>query len=445
MPTPVRNVFWQGAGAFPGCGFTPNADQLAILSSQERIKLITGGERSGKSYITAAEGYIWLWQLGTGDILWIVGPDYEQARPEFTYLRDMLERAGLLHATAHVATPRIGPWSMYTRPGAYIVTKSSTDPQTLAGVPPAGVLMVECAQHSNEAFFRLMGRVAQKRAPLLMSGTFESSLGWLPPLWRRWRAENEDGAKSFSLPSWTNTAVYPGGRNDTEIKRLESIYPPDYFMERLGGAPCPPSRLVFREFDPDKHVRLSAGFDPTKKVQLWIDPGYAHHYAILAVQVYSDPQRVVIFDEIAEKGKLARELIDSAKARPWWKNVSVLIMDKASKQHLGSESQAEMWIQATGKRAVMGLVPIQDGILRHKTFLMVDPMTEQPKLIIHPRCKHLIWEYANYMYAKDAEERPTSEVPQAIHDDCLKAVAYGLVANFGLVERRSRKKVQVHY
>ena len=444
VPLAIRNILWQGGGDFPGCGFAPNEHQSAILCSPERIKLITGGERSGKSYITAAEAYIWLWQLGKDDVLWIVGPDYTQAQPEFGYLRQMMEKAGLLHATAHVATPRIGSWSMFTRPGTMIVTKSAADPQTLAGVPPAGVLMVECAQQSNESFFRLMGRVAQKRAPLLMSGTFEGSLGWMPEVWRKWKAQNEDGAKAFALPTWTNTALFPGGRQDPEILRLEKIYPESYFKERLGGEPSPPSRLVMREFDLERHVRLSAEFDPSKKVQLWIDPGYQSPYAILAAHVDADPRRVVIFDEIYEKGQLARDLIDMVKARPWWPNVSVLVLDKASKQHLGNESQAEIWVQATRKRAVMGLVPIQDGILLHRSFLMNDD-TGTPKMLIHPRCKNTISEHGLYMYAQDGEGRPANEIPIDKFNHAIKAIVYGLCANYGLVGRHIRQRVSVRY
>jgi hypothetical protein len=449
-PLAVRNLFWQGSGEFKGCGFTPNEHQSAILCSPERIKLITGGERSGKSYITAAEGYIWLWQMGADDVLWIVGPDYEQSRPEFAYLQQMMESSGLIHPTAHVATPRIGSWSMYTRPGTLIVTKSSADPQTLAGVPPAGVLMVECAQSSYESFLRLMGRVSQKRGPLLMSGTFETSLGWLAPLWRRWQADNEDQARSFSLPTWTNLAIYPGGRTDPEIKRLEALYPPDFFMERLGGEPSPPSRLVFREFAAEKdgkpwHVSRSAEFDPKKKVILGVDPGYSHYYAILAAHVDTAAQKVVIFDEICEQGKLADDLIKMAKLRPWWPNVSVIIMDKAGRQHLGSISQAEEWAGKTGKRIVMNNVPIQDGILRYRTFLKEDPLTGQPRMVFHPRCKRAIQEHSLYMNSKDSEGRPVSELPVDKDNDAVKALTYLLVGCFGLVQTHKRRRVSVRY
>lgn len=416
VPEAIRNVFWRGSGTFPGCGFAPNEHQRAILCSPERIKLITGGERSGKSYITAAEVYIWLWQLGRDDVVWLVGPTFELARPEFEYLVQMLEKSGLLHPTEHVSRPRIGAWSFYTRPGAYLCTKSSTDPQTLAGVPPAAIAMTECAQHSQETFYRLMGRISQKRGPMLMSGTFESSLGWLSPLWRKWKADNEDGARSFSLPSWTNTSVYPGGREDPEIKRLEALYPKDFFMERLGGEPCPPSRIVFREFLAEKdgkpwHVSRDAEFDPKKKVILGVDPGYSHYYGIVAAHVDTAAQKVVVFDEIAEQGKLADELIQMAKLRPWWPNVSVIIMDKAGKQHLGSISQAEEWAGKTGKRIVMNNVPIQDGILRYRTFLKEDPLTGQPRMVFHPRCKRAIEEHSLYMNSKDSEGRPVSELP----------------------------------
>src|SRR5690606_39648731 len=68
--------------------------------------------------------------------------------------------------------------------------------------------------------------------PIFFSGTFEGAYGWYADLWNRWQGPNDDGGKSFSLPTWTNRAVYPGGREDPEIKRQESLMPPDLFQER---------------------------------------------------------------------------------------------------------------------------------------------------------------------------------------------------------------------
>lgn len=79
-------------------------------------------------------------------------------------------------------------------------------------------------------------------------------------------------------------------------------------------------------------------------------------------------------------------------------------------------------------------IGIIDGLLRLRTFLK-DPTTGEPRLFHHPRCKGTIAEYSKYVRRVESVHSSATELPVDRFNDALKALSYGLVANFGYVER----------
>jgi hypothetical protein len=335
------------------------------------------------------------------------------------------------------------------------VTKTSDDVRKLAGTAPDGVLMVEAAQQTWETWLKLRGRVAEKRGFTLCSGTLEAGADWYPSLWQRWSAQNSDGGSAHSLPTWANKHIFPLGRQDPELLAIEATLPADLFLERYGAIPCPPAGLVFREFSYEQHVReiawrtvvkaagvitghhkdaLAAGHD--WPIEIAVDPGYAHAYAVLAFTWLND--QVYCFDEVYETGLVAEEVIARCKERWWWKRVTGGVIDIAGQQHPGAKSQVEIWRHTAGLHLRVNRVGIVEGILRTRTFFL-DPATKQPRLFIAPKCKGLLGELAKYRYHKSAENRPVSELPIDRDNDACKALAYWLYDRFGPVLRKRRK------
>ena len=75
----------------------PNPAQWQILLAQARLKVVGGGERGGKSFTGAVEGYsehlVTVAEFDRPTLYWLVGEDYEQCRGEFRYLVDFMEAA----------------------------------------------------------------------------------------------------------------------------------------------------------------------------------------------------------------------------------------------------------------------------------------------------------------------------------------------------------------
>lgn len=398
------------------------------------------------------------WVIGNNELFWIVGPDYEQSRQEFIYLLEALNKIG---AVKSASMPKVGKCSIDTVFGSSIETKTADDTRKLASAAPGGILLVEAAQTSWETFLKLRGRIAEKRGLLLASGTLENGSQWYSDLWKRWQADNPEGGASFSIPTWSNLAIFPGGRNDPEILALEATLPEDLFNERYGAIPTKRTGLVFKEFDFERHVReivwrfnieeggknyyqhnktaLMAGMD--WPIEIAVDPGYAHAYALLALTWFGDD--VYAFDEIHERGMVAEDVIARAKEKWWWKRVKGGVIDVAAKQHPGAKSQQEIWAHEAGLHLRANRVGIEEGTLRLRTFL-VNPATKEPRLWFAPKCTGILDEFTKYRYRTEAEGRPVSELPIDIDNDGIKALSYWLYDRFGPVERRERKPTPGH-
>ena len=213
-------------------------------------------------------------------LYWLVAADYERTRAEFDYLVQDFASLGVL---AEVSK-RVDPGRIILVDGTRIETKSAKDPRTLAMKAPNGIIGCEASQLDLESFHRLRGRVAPKRGWLFLAGTFEGSLGWYPQLYSTWSRGVHEDQQSFSLPSYSNQHLYPGGKSDPEILKLRAQSSDEFFMERIEGIPSPPQGLVFGEFRADIHVDPKVKWVKDEPVYLWMDPGYAGAYAVEAVQ-----------------------------------------------------------------------------------------------------------------------------------------------------------------
>ena len=425
--------------------FCPTPAQETLLYDTSRIVLVAGGERSGKSRTGAIK---LLTRLIEGKLYWLVAADYARTKAEFDYLCEGLEK---LHFP-FIASKNVDPGEIITLDNVRVVTKSAKDPHRLAMEAPDGIVGCEASQLTYEDYLRLRGRVAEKRGWLHLSGTFESSLGWYPEHFLRWQFPNADGARSYSLPSWSNTVIYPGGRTDPEMLALEASCSKEWFSERYGGVPVPPSGRVFTEFSNAIHVGLGGlfEFDPSLDIYLWVDPGYGHYYAVEVVQKRGE--HIYIVDEVYERGLVTSDIITVCQQKPWWKKVVGGAVDVAALQHQAMPAVVEVWLKEGKLHLRSQKVRIQDGIERLKTFLKVNSLTGQPAIHINANCKGLISELGGcpspedgqtrvYKWRTDREGNVVGEVPDDKNCDAIKATIYGLVDLMGYSTAQRRQPI----
>lgn len=426
---------------FERIGYIPTPLQCSAHDSIARIKLVAGGERAGKSRLSASE---LLGRFYEGHLFWLVGQEYANTRAEFEYLCDGFSRLGL----KFYATKDVDPGEILVENQKWrIVTKSAKDYRKLGGEAPDGILVCEAAQIDWTTFLRLRGRLAEKRAWMLLSGTFESSLGWYVEFFNRGQVPENPDFRSFSIPSWTNTYIFPGGRTDPEIADLERTFSKELFLERLGGMPCPPAGRVFTEFSYNIHVGTGGAyeFNPSEPVYLWIDPGFVHAYVVLVAQ--RQDEHIYIIDELYQQGMITSDIITVCKQKPWWDKAVGGAIDIASHQHQAMPAVAEIW-QKEGKKWLNARrVEVRDGIEKVKSFLLVNPLTGTPRLHINAKCLGLISEMGGclspitgqaviYKWKTNQAGQVMGDLPDDKNNHACKALAYGLVDTFGFTAPR---------
>lgn len=442
-----------------GMPFVPNGVQAPVAAAfidGVRLLLICGGERSGKSMLTAA---LTMMDMGPDPLrrggkwlrkkrFWIVGPDYRQCRPEFQYIFETLERGGFVEKAA-MPQGETMPWSLETKWGVILETRSAGEVMKLSSFTVDGIVIAEAAQQTEETLRKSLGRVAETRGWIIMVGTLEDGLPWYEDYLRRWAAPNPEGGMSFSIPTWSNVDIFPGGRDDPEILRLVQALPADYVAHRFGASAIRRSNLVVPEFEYGTHVKKVV-MDPDLPVQLCVDPG-KNAYAVVFVQhrgVYT-----YVLDCVYTRGWIAQQVIPHCMAHELWPHVDetpgVHVMDIAGMGEPGTESQASLWLKIAGIRFTGKYQKERDtiSVLRHR--LHVDPILGTPLVVFSDKMRsgvapdgsatEMLSEFDLWRWPKRTLQGNEAEKPIDANNHALKALGYKLLLKYGVM-REERKR-----
>lgn len=474
---------------------------LTLLS--HRYAAGTGGEQGGKSRTSALGWYCKYlddrdyWQVcdvpydcdrdgarhahleeGRCDptlLYWLIGSEYNEVRKEFGYIAEDL-RATLNPADVRVSAA-IDPGFIevyqkrgrLARPIVRIETKSARFPERIAGDAPHGIILCEAGQLSMDIYSRARRRTAPKAGWMFLIGTIERSQPWYPALCDAWSSGLGD-RKSFVLPTYSNTFLYEGGRNDPEIVAMEMESSRDEFIERIEGRRVPPSGLVFgHAFSVDVHVR-DVEYQPGTTLYIWVDPGYQRGHSAHAVEIAqavpigADGQgdvQLQIIDELHRYEITTEEAITWCEQQPWWAQSEnkVLSIDPYYKDaHHAMGSVSEMWQRRTGLVTSQDnyRVPPNEADARLEAYLKVNPITNQPRLVIAPHCVGLLSEFGvvpsphsprgetlAYKRKLDRDNRPIGRSPESRYCDGIRAVESGIIdyEGYGKMPRKMFQRV----
>ena len=374
-------------------GYEPTEAQQPVHLDRSRFKQPVGGVRGGKSMVSEKDGILSRWATDflpykKPALIWLLGNDYEACRGEWTYaVQDFTK----LEVLARPPTKNIDPGEINLQEGTQLVTKSARYPEKIATTAPDIIVVAEAGQVDYEVILRCIERLAEKRGTLIAGGTFEEEeyTGWFREYYQLGQSFNELGWKSFSIPTWSNKVIYPGGRNDPEILKQESAMTAERFMERFGGVPCPKTGRVVTEFANAIHVK-DCPFNKDLPVEITVDPGYAGAYAVEIIQDYGD--HLELIDEIYVQGVVTKDIILICKKKQWWNAVHGGAIDIAGKQHQAMAAPTEVWLSEGDISLQSKKVGIEDGIDLLRTHLKQHPITGQPGIVVDPKCRGFISE-----------------------------------------------------
>jgi len=398
-----------------GIGLELFPEQLEILNDPHRVIQIKGGWRASKSTVSAL--YL-LTRYWLGDYYAIIGADYELCRPEFGYLVEWGYKLGIVRE-CHFPSKDQCMLKLSRGEGAspaIIETKSAKYPERIAGKAYDGALLVEAAQMSSEIFDITQGRLVERDGWMVMSGTLEVLGDWYVDKAREYALpDNADGGVSYSLPSWANKRIFPGGRNDPKLLQQEASLGKDDFLMRYAG-------------------------EIVRPVYIGVDPGYyPSAYAVMFVQYVND--EVYVIDEVYQQDLITEQILTIVEHKPFYDKIEDGAIDRAAKQR-GEKPVHKQWLKTTGLNLhTTYFQDVTEGVDRLKSFFIPDPVHGNVRIHINRTCKGLISELGGCKSPFADEGRGSwrlkpSGKPSEKNCDAIKALIYEVVRMYGLAPRR---------
>jgi hypothetical protein len=380
-------------------GYRPSDGQLVIHQDESMTTLVAGGWRAGKSVVTGAEiTPHCLIPSPREYLIALIGPTYKEPRAEFEYIVEFLCSIlprSQFDPAKHVSKPKEGSCE-FTIPGAdgvhfaTVRTYTAAEAENIRSFNAEAMVICEAGGISKSAFESLVGRVLSTGGFIFGSGTMETSQKWYQDLIKTGARENTQGVKSFILPSWTNSIVFTGGRQDEKILRIEALLDKETFDVRIAAQPVRVQGVVLRQLT-SAHI-ADVKFDPSIPVELAIDPGYTGAYSVLAIQRYDSQIRVI--DEVYSRFMSTKQVIDECKTRPWWNNIDVEdpgVIDRAAKQKQAAtgDSVLDTWFEEAGLWLSMTeqVIGVNDGVEQARNHLSMPG-----HVLVSPNCVGLLAE-----------------------------------------------------
>jgi len=435
----------------------PLKKQWSILRSTKRTNLICGGIRGSKSY--TAKTFLWSHRDWTKpQKFWIGAASYPLTKTMFNYVKDDARQLGILDTKG--TSERWDPGTIKLVDGTTIETKSGTNPEAWASEAVDGIIIDEAAQVGFDLYLRSLERLAEKRGWLLMVGTLEESRGWYDKLYEVWINGTED-SQSFSLPTWENHYLFPGGREDPEILRMEREMGPEVFKTRCGGEPVPPVGLVHLEFRPDVHIERT-DYNPDLPVLMGVDPGYSDSCAYEFFQEVDGQLRG--FYEVYERGRTVDWVIDFIQDQEFYKRSTAsdgpgfyAACDIYGDQHHHVHTVIEVWRQKTGihlhSQKIQNVNDVDAQIHRYLAF---DPVWQRPRVVFDPSMKGILSNFGvgpephdnvfrSYRWDMTRDGQIVGRKPKDANNHGIKAFGYLLINKYGFADMQYRKALQVTY
>lgn len=448
-PILVKERLW------PSFGYEPHPTQVDIHTDPSRHRRISAGRRFGKSMLgghelSAEALYTHTLQARLEEEnqqrrFWIVGPNYDDAEREWRVFYDDMrklkvpwERPGTYN------DPRGGNMMMTLWGGRFVVECRSADhPESLDGEGLSGVILVEAAKMKSTVWTKfLRPALADHRGWSLATSTPEGR-NWFYDQWAWGQDPDREDWASWRAPSWANSVVFPGGRDDPEIIELSKDMSEEKFNQEIGAEFTEFVGRVFKRFEEEVHVR-SLNYDRRYPLYLAVDYGFTNPFVCLLVQEDTWGNISVLGEyrvTHTDINDIARDLLTwrdglATKAR-------FMYPDPASP---GDTRVLEKALKVRAKGSTGG--PIKDRLEHIRQALKPVPEhlhdghpDKRPRLLIDRSCVDLIAEMGDkYRYPETkSEERAAKEEPLKVDDHGPEALGRYFAGHYGRLGREDNR------
>lgn len=428
---------------FDTIGYHPHSQgQMNYHQSNARFKVPVCGRRFGKSTMAGKDLEPTLFKPERA-YYWIVGPTYDLGEKEFRVVWDDLiigQKFGQDKRVKKAYNKRSGDMYIELPWGARIEVRSATHPDSLVGEGLSGAIMSEAAKHSKETWERFIRPALSDKRGWATFPTTPEGHNWLHQLWMFGQDPRYPDYASWSFPSWENKIVYPGGREDPEIKLIELTTTPEWFMQEIGADFSSFVGRIYSEFDVQTHCK-ELHYNPAWPNYIAFDWGFVNPLAAIEFQI--DPfDNIYIWREHYKPYLTLQDHIRELKARPQPPGYAITC-------GYGDAADPEATLEVSRIFCPVLSMPEaktnwRQGIDTVKMFLKEYQIGEideygtpktSPKMFVDYSCSNLIREFQNYKAKEGTTAQSPREIAQGIDDHALDALRYGLVHLFILGAR----------
>lgn len=437
---------------FDKIGYVPHSPgQWSFHTSNARFKVPVCGRRYGKSTMAGKDVQPKL--LIPNQKWWIVGPTYDLGEKEFRVIWDDMIRKLRLGQDKRVKkayNKKQGDMRIEFPWNTSIEVRSADHADSLVGEGLHGVIMSEAAKHKRETWERyIRAALADFRGEAMFPTTPEGH-NWLYNLWMLGHNAKFPDYQAWRFPSWENPHVYPGGREDEEIKLLEATTTPEWFMQEIGADFSSFVGRIYSEFDDVTHVR-NCSYNPAWPNYIGMDWGYVNPFAAIEFQV--DPQdNIWVWREHYQSYRRLEEHLEklAARVQPEDYKITCCYGDAADPEATMTVNQkfAPCLSMPEAKQNWREGIDTVKGFLKLRQTGLLDEYGtphEEPKLYVDPSCVNTIREFNNYRAPDEVKsnvrESASAGAAQKQDDHAMDAIRYALVHLFVLGAQRHLSEI----
>jgi hypothetical protein len=426
---------------FEQVGYKPHREQLLYHRSRARFRCAVCGRRFGKSTMAGHDLEPKLFQPKR--TYWIIGPTYDLGEKEFRVIWDDLiikMQMGKDKRIKKAYNKKQGnmwiefPWQ--TR----LEVRSADHPENLVGEALDWVIMSEAAKHRVETWERFIRpALADKRGGADFPTTPEG-FNWLHAIWQLGMNPDFPDFESWKFPSWANSVVYPGGREDPEIKLLELTTMSEWFLQEIGADFASFVGKIFPEWDEMSMVR-QVPFDPALPNYMAFDWGYTNPLAAIEFQITPDDKIHVWREHYKSYQRLEDHCMElKMRENPPGYHLDLAFGDAADPEAALTVSQ--YLVRCVAMPESKSDYTWREGIDLIRGFMkprppskygieVVDeygtPAPDVPGMVVDFSCINTIKELNNYRSKEPVKGQNVPEWGQKMDDHAIDAFRYALV------------------
>lgn len=269
--------------------FQPHSqEQWDYCLSDARFNILTCGRRWGKSI--AAGHRITERMFKPNQYIWIVGPTYKLGEKEFRVVFRDFEKLGLLKRCKRSYATKQGDMRIETPWNTILEVVSAEKPDSLVGEGLDHVCMSEAAIHNRLIWDQYIEPALSDKLGTADFPSTPRGYNWYHGLWQLGNDPDMEGYKSWQLPTWSNSARYPGGIDNLEIQRIKAVASKQHFDQEYGAKFTSFVGQIYEEWNAGASI-TQIPYHPEWQNYWAMDYGFSNPFVCLDIMV--DPSENV--------------------------------------------------------------------------------------------------------------------------------------------------------